>query len=365
MDQIVLSEDNSTVEIGMGLTWADVYEELDDAGYNVVGGRVVGPGVGGFTLGGGFSWKTNQYGLTCDTVKSFTLVFPNGTISRVNSEQPDLFFALKGGLNRFGVVASAEFYTHEQPPQVYGGVKVYGSDEIDAVLNATAQFDAENTDPKAQIITTLRGEPVGMVSLVLFFYDGPESPPAFAPFENISSIISHTKTQSFNDFVKGFPANYMPQARGTFHTLSTSKLTPGFLAAVRNETDTLRKTMIKHSGVSVSYDIEPFLKTWGEHATESAYPHTNSPLPLNMDFAWLSSDDDEYWYNAMRSSVNRLKDIAMQEGIHSNFTTYPNYAITNTTAEELYGTQNAARLRSIRNQVDPDRVMELAGGFSI
>lgn len=137
-----------------------------------------------------------------------------------------------------------------------------------------------------------------MVSLVLFFYDGPESPPAFAPFENISSIISHTKTQSFNDFVKGFPANYMPQARGTFHTLSTSKLTPGFLAAVRNETDvgfcpsifsletnnvllqTLRKTMIKHSGVSVSYDIEPFLKTWGEHATESAYPHTNSPLPV-------------------------------------------------------------------------------------
>ncbi|KAF4539443.1 FAD linked oxidase [Lasiodiplodia theobromae] len=287
MDQIVLSEDNSTVEIGMGLTWADVYEELDDAGYNVVGGRVVGPGVGGFTLGGGFSWKTNQYGLTCDTVKSFTLVFPNGTITRVDSEQPDLFFALKGGLNRFGVVASAEFYTHEQPPQVYGGVKVYGSDEIDAVLNATAQFDAENTDPKAQIITTLRGEP------------------------------------------------------------------------------TLRKTMIKHSGVSVSYDIEPFLKTWGEHATESAYPHTNSPLPLNMDFAWLSSDDDEYWYNAMRSSVNRLKDVAMQEGIHSNFTTYPNYAITNTTAEELYGTQNAARLRSIRNQVDPDRVMELAGGFSI
>lgn len=90
-----------------------------------------------------------------------------------------------------------------------------------------------------------------------------------------------------------------------------------------------------------------------------------SLIQLNMDFAWLSSDDDEYWYNAMRSSVNRLKDIAMQEGIHSNFTTYPNYAITNTTAEELYGTQNAARLRSIRNQVDPDRVMELAGGFSI
>ncbi|OJD37898.1 fad-binding domain-containing protein [Diplodia corticola] len=367
MNQVVLSRDNATVELGFGLTWADVYEKLDGTGYNVVGGRVVGPGVGGFTLGGGFSWKTNQHGLTCDTVKSFTLVMPNGTVTRVDSETPDLFFALKGGLNRFGVVASAEFYTHPQPPQVYGGVVIYGDDHIDAVIDATAQFDADNTDPKAQIITTLRGEPTGVVSLVLFFYDGPERPAAFASFDKIDSVISHVKTQSFADFVKGFPANYLPQARGTFHTLSTSKLTSGFLSAVKNESDTLRKQMIDHSGFSVSYDIEPFLKTWGDNATESAYPHANSPLPLNLDFAWVSPDDDEFWHNAMRASVNHLKQVAQQEGIYSpdDFAAYPNYAIANTTAVELYGRKNAARLRSIRSQVDPDGVMDLAGGWSI
>ncbi|KAL1642408.1 hypothetical protein SLS58_005482 [Diplodia intermedia] len=367
MNQVVLSANKSTVELGMGLTWADVYEELDGTGYNVVGGRVAGPGLGGFTLGGGYSWKTNQHGLTCDTVKSFTLVLPNGTITRVDSKQPDLFFALKGGLNRFGVVASAEFYTHRQPPQVYGGVAIYGDEETDAVLKATEQFDSQNVDPKAQIITTISGSTWGTTTMVLFFYDGPERPKAFAPFDNIASTISHTKAQSFVDFVKGFPANYLPQARGTFHTLSTSKLTPGFLNAVRNETDTLGTIMAEHSGYSVGYDIEPFLKTWGDKATESAYPHANSPLPLNMDFAWLSPDDDEFWYDTMRSSVNRLKKVAQQEGIYSpsDFTTYPNYAIANTPAEELYGTKNAARLRRIRSQVDPDGVMKLAGGFSI
>lgn len=78
MKQVNLSEDKSTVELGMGLvcasspgyfydttnrfrcsrsqTWADAYQELSNEGVNVVGGRVSGPGVGGLTLGGGYSW---------------------------------------------------------------------------------------------------------------------------------------------------------------------------------------------------------------------------------------------------------------------------------------------------------------------
>lgn len=52
-------------------------------------------------------------------MKSFTLVLPNGTISKVDSSQPDLFFALKGGLNRFGIVTSAVYVTHEQPDLIY------------------------------------------------------------------------------------------------------------------------------------------------------------------------------------------------------------------------------------------------------
>lgn len=56
MNQVVLSADKFSVEIGTGNGWADVYDKLDGTGVNVVGGRVKGPGVGGFTLGGGYSW---------------------------------------------------------------------------------------------------------------------------------------------------------------------------------------------------------------------------------------------------------------------------------------------------------------------
>lgn len=53
-------------------------------------------GVGGFVLGGGYSWKTNQYGLTIDTVVAFDLVTPTGKILHVTeTSEPDLFFGLK------------------------------------------------------------------------------------------------------------------------------------------------------------------------------------------------------------------------------------------------------------------------------
>lgn len=68
----------------------------------------------------------------------------------------------------------------------------------------------------------------------------------------------------------------------------------------------------------------------------------------------------------MRGSVNRLRQVAIEEGIYKpDFTQYPNYSISNTTAEELYGPANTRRLRKIRTQVDPKRVMDLAGGFDL
>ena len=106
--------------------------------------------------------------------------------------------------------------------------------------------------------------------------------------------------------------------------------------------------------------------SYGQYATDSAFPHADSPLPLNLYFAWALPVNDDFWYNAMKESVAILKAEAIREGIYKDsFTKYPNYAITGTTAEELYGTANTARLRAIRQQVDPDGVMELAGGFDL
>ena len=67
-NQVIVNKTANLVEVGAGLIWDDVYKALDGTGLNVVGGRVSGVGVAGFTLGGGaFSsldlfWLTNRHG---------------------------------------------------------------------------------------------------------------------------------------------------------------------------------------------------------------------------------------------------------------------------------------------------------------
>ncbi|KAF8999251.1 FAD-binding domain-containing protein [Hymenopellis radicata] len=94
--QVEYDASTQTVAIGTGLIWDDVYAVLDRLGVNVVGGRVAGVGVAGFALGGGYSWLTNQHGLTIDTITEIELVKPDGSVSRITHESdPALFFALK------------------------------------------------------------------------------------------------------------------------------------------------------------------------------------------------------------------------------------------------------------------------------
>lgn len=110
-------------------------------GVNIVGGRVTGVGVGGFlTGGGGYSWKTNQYGLTGDTLLQADLVLPNGTLATASaSENSDLFWAIRGGGNKFGIIYNWRLKTVTQSNKVYGGLRTYTVDQIPSLLKAVAR----------------------------------------------------------------------------------------------------------------------------------------------------------------------------------------------------------------------------------
>jgi hypothetical protein len=302
----------------------------------------------------------------CDNVIAFNIVLPNATMARIDESQCDLFFSLKGGFNRFGIVTSIEFKTQKQVPTVYGGIAQYTPGAATRqVINATQEFYATNTDSKAQIITTVNGEVEGSTSLVLFFYDGPTRPALFKPFNNIPTVFNDIRSQTFSTFVSSVPSELSQNIRGTFNTISTSQLTLGFLAAVYNETKFYGASIALHAATTIAYDIEPFLQ-YGKYASDSAYPHASSPLPLNIYFAWIGAENDQYWYNAIHASTSHLKQVAINEGIYpSDSTAYPNYAVSGISATDLYDAANAARLASVRQQIDPNSVMEPAGGFPI
>ncbi|KAG4430195.1 hypothetical protein IFR05_014325 [Cadophora sp. M221] len=359
-----LAEDKKTVEVGLGQSFTEVYQALNGSGVNVLGARADGPGTGGVTLSCGYSWYTNQYGLGCDTVLSYEVVLPDGKIvTASNSSEPDLFFALKGGLNRFGIVTKIVFNTVPQRGKVYGGVQFFDPTAVSALLNATEDFHLNSQDPKASVILTLGGGSLPG-AILLSFYDGEARPKDFDGFNNIIPTFSTLATQDYSSMIGGTLTSFQAGNRGSFGSISTTTLTMSFMEAVVNETQYWTQFTATRSGSLLQYDVEPF-HAYGKYATDSAYPHEDSPLPLNIYFAWSAVADDAFWNDAIQKSLAQLRVVAREEGILTEGSLYPGYAYGTMTGDQLYGEVNAARLRCIREKYDPGDVMLLAGGFSI
>ncbi|KAH7309332.1 hypothetical protein BKA65DRAFT_576072 [Rhexocercosporidium sp. MPI-PUGE-AT-0058] len=359
-----VAKDKKTAEIGLGSTFTEVYQALNGTGVIVLGARADGPGTGGVTLSSGYSWHTNQYGLGFDTVVSYEVVLPDGRIvTASDSSEPELFFALNGGLNRFGIVTKIVFKTVPQPGKIYGGLQFFSSADVPTVIAATEKFHLNSQDPKASVVLTIGGGTLPG-AILISFYDGETRPSDFDVFKGINSTFSTLATQDYSSMIAGSLTAFQAGNRGSFASISTKTLTKKFMEAVFNETQHWSQFTKTRSGGVMQYDVEPF-HAYGKYATDLAYPHADSPLPLNIYFSWTKVEDDVFWNDAIQKSLARLRCVAREEGIFVGGSMYPGYAYRTTTGEQLYGKTNAVKLRGIRKKYDPNGVMLLAGGFTI
>ncbi|KZT01207.1 FAD dependent oxidoreductase [Laetiporus sulphureus 93-53] len=373
-DEIDYEASTSTVAVGAGNIWDNVYEALMPYNVNVVGGRVSGIGVAGFILGGGYSWLTNQYGLTLDNVLAYELVLPNGTITTVSvSSNPDLFFGLRGGYNNFGIVTTFTLATYPQG-LVWGGQIAYTGDNVDALNIATANFANNVTDPKAAIITTLDYTLGSIIASVLMFYDAPTQPVGiFDEFLAIPALCTNVASRPFLDLVQVEPTNETANFRGYYNTVPLVEITDGIMNAVLDQAEA---STFKHWGSAlsgdcsasiISYDVEPFLPSILTHGSASAYPYARTQpfLPLNIYFSWISSSEDPTMHDAIVQSATNLTNVATAEGQSlTSAPHYPNYAIYSTSLEEIYGTA-LPEMYALKATYDPDNVMSLSGGWMV
>jgi FAD binding domain/Berberine and berberine like len=115
-----------TVRAQGGVTWAELNRETQLHGLAVTGGVVSSTGIAGLTLGGGLGWLMGKYGLALDNLRSVEIVTAEGKLLRASQdEEPDLFWALRGGGGNFGVVTSFEYQLHPVGPVVAGGLIAY------------------------------------------------------------------------------------------------------------------------------------------------------------------------------------------------------------------------------------------------
>ncbi|HET8944425.1 MAG TPA: FAD-binding oxidoreductase [Dehalococcoidia bacterium] len=129
-----------TVTAQGGCTWGDVNHATEPFGLHTPGGVVSTTGIGGLGLGGGIGHLTRPFGLVVDNIVSADVVLADGTSVVANeNENPDLYWALRGGGGNFGVVTSFELRLHELPA-VYAGPIVWPLEKTAEVMKFYAEF---------------------------------------------------------------------------------------------------------------------------------------------------------------------------------------------------------------------------------
>jgi FAD/FMN-containing dehydrogenase len=106
-----------------GVLWKELNRETQIHGLATTGGVVGTTGIAGLTLGGGLGWLMPKYGLALDNLRSAEMVMADGSVKRASAdENPDLYWAIRGGGGNFGIAASLEYTLHPVGPMITGGL---------------------------------------------------------------------------------------------------------------------------------------------------------------------------------------------------------------------------------------------------
>ncbi len=184
MNGVEVDPDARRARVDAGAIWGDVAAAAAGHGLAGLSGSARDVGVVGYTLGGGHGWLARKHGIASNNVRAVDLVTADGEHVRADQDQnPDLFWALRGGGGSFGVVTSLEFDLVPLP-EVYGGMVAWPAERAREVIQAYREWAAGVPDemsawvrllhlpPLPDVPEPLRDRPIVDVTSV---YAGPAS----------------------------------------------------------------------------------------------------------------------------------------------------------------------------------------------
>ena len=140
MRAVSVDPDARSARVEAGALWMDVVPVAAAHGLAALHGSAADVGVVGYTLGGGIGWLARRHGLAANQVTAVELVTPDGTWRRVDADnEPDLFWAVRGGGGNVGVVTAMEFRLLPIET-VHAGWLMWPWEEADRVLGAWAEW---------------------------------------------------------------------------------------------------------------------------------------------------------------------------------------------------------------------------------
>ncbi|KFG86691.1 FAD binding domain-containing protein [Metarhizium anisopliae] len=369
LNQVVVSADKKQTSVGAGNVWYDVYTKLQPMGLTVVRGRVSAIGVGGLTLGGGISFFSNRYGWSCDNVNNFQAVFADGSIRHVHPHAyPDLYWALRGGGNNFGIVTRFDLATYPQGDMWAGSQAFLLTNETATAINNAFYHLAINSaqDPYAQIIIAYAYvQSQGMHVIASDFQYGKPTP-NLAILNNFTSIkgpVADTlRVTNLTGLTLEFNSSNPGGFRQTYWTLTTGNdagLMSEMAAIYQDEVEKIKDAPgIVPSAIfpPISTDMTKLMSKNGGNPLGLA---GQGPLNLiNIDISWSNEADDVRIITATQNMATRFAAAAKAKGLDHPYL-YQNYEALQQDVFSSYGEVNLARLKSIQAKYDPTKAWQM------
>ncbi|MFG1818901.1 FAD-binding oxidoreductase [Kribbella sp. NPDC049174] len=190
----VIDAERHLVRIGGGATWGEVAAALAPHGLAISSGDTKSVGVGGLTLSGGIGWKVRKYGLALDNLVAVHLVTADGEVVRASAaDNPELFWALRGGGGNFGIVTAFEFAAHPTTDVFHGRI-TFPAAEAATVLQGWADYlrtAPEELTSIANMANPFAGGPEAPVEIhIVFDSDDPGlAEKALDPIRHLGTVI--------------------------------------------------------------------------------------------------------------------------------------------------------------------------------
>ncbi len=347
MQSVEVDADDKTAVAGGGALLGHVDTATFAHNLATTTGIVSHTGVGGFTLGGGMGRTDRKFGLAIDNLLAADLVTADGQLRHLSAdENPDLYWAIRGGGGNFGVATSFTYQLHPFDPLIFGGSLIYPYAQAKEVLLFYAEYseslpDAANVEPIGAV--SPEGEKV-MVVEVFYAGDHKEGEKVFAPLRAFGKPVaddigplSYQKMQTSYDGVMGHGLlNYLKSG-------FIPELTPAAIDAMVENFDGEHISMIwfQHMGGQTAR-VAP---------DATAFAHRNVHSNFGIEGIWTDAAENEQRIAAIRKYYAAMEPH--MAGFYTNLNedtekkTWGNYAA------------NYPRLVKIKGKYDPDNLFRL------
>jgi FAD binding domain/Berberine and berberine like len=342
-----------TVRAEPGLTWGEFDQETQAFRLATTGGFVPTTGIAGLTLGGGLGYLMRRFGLACDNLLSVDIVTAEGQLLTASeTENEDLFWAVRGGGGNFGIVTSFEYEVHPVGPMVLGGLILHPLARAKEIAQFYREFTSTSPDELTThlaFVTSPDGQPV--VAFVIC-YSGPvdEGEEVIRPLREFGSPVADMAGPMPYTAIQALGGDLYPHGRWNYWKSN-------FLQELSDEAI---DTMIEQFSAAPSpFCVAAFEHLGGEVSRvgedETAFGDRSAPYTLIITSGWVDPAETERNVEWARGFWEAMQPFTRD-------TVYVNYMDIRDEADRIkaaYGAETYERLVALKNKYDPTNLFRL------